>query len=134
MKKQYNEYLDNDNTPGVFGREEVKSFEYAGNNLEGNVKTESDNMISRQWSFKYEFGCVYVESWGKPFLVLTCHSYSNWGESWGYNYEKTGMEFDNVGECQQYANELNYKYSFPRYFNFSIKVSDLDIVDCPVLA
>lgn len=110
----------------------MKSFNYSGNNLEGCPKCESDKLISRQWSFKYYFACIHVESWGSPFLVLASNSYSDWGESWGYSYEKTGISFTTVNECQEAAKQLNQQYNFPRYFNFSIQVKNLELNNCPV--
>lgn len=103
----------------------MKTFNYSGNNLEGAAKIESKEMIKGQWSFKYSFGCVHVESWGKPFLVLTDHSYNEYGESWGYNYQRTGITFDTPEECREYAKQLNEDNNFPMYFNFSVKVIDL---------
>lgn len=105
----------------------MKLINYTGNNLEGVTKCESDKMIKGQWNFKYHFGCIYVEGWGKPSLVLCCNDYSDYGQSWGYGYEQTGINFDTEEECKQGAMELNDRYNLPRYFNFAVYVKDIDL-------
>lgn len=78
--------------------------------------TKLSSPLKSGWSYCHKFGVIHVESWGKPFLVVTEDKYHD-GQHWGYNYYKLGVTFETTEAAKQEAARLNAQYSFPAYFD-----------------
>lgn len=74
------------------------------------------NPLKTGWSYQHDFGVIHIESWGKPFLIVTEHKYYD-GQGWGYNYYKLFVSFESPEAAKAEAARLNTQYSFPAYFD-----------------
>lgn len=64
------------------------------------------NEILNSWSYEHSIGFISVEGWGNPFLVVTENKYWK-NQSWGYNYYRLGVSFENEEQAREAANNLN---------------------------
>lgn len=68
------------------------------------------------WTYKHEFGVIFVETWGRPFLVITENKYFD-GDHHAYTYYRLGEQYDKLELAKFHAKDLNKKYDLPRIFN-----------------
>ena len=69
-------------------------------------------------SYRHHIGAVHIDTWGKPFLVLTEDCYSD-GEHYLYSFYKLGDEYETLELAQLRAEELNVLFDLDpkEYFN-----------------
>lgn len=62
--------------------------------------------ILNSWSYEHSIGFIYVEGWGKPFLIVTENKYWK-NQHWGYDYYKLGVLFETEKQAREEVEKLN---------------------------
>ena len=67
-------------------------------------------------TYQHSFGFISIDTWGKPFLILTEDRYDGEQHTW-YNYYKLEVYFNTDDEAKAEVEKLNQESLLPKTFD-----------------